>query len=168
MLFSKQIVVLIIGPWNKKYGQIEQYTACGLSWYNILYLKISKFLLTISRRCFFCGSFSLFVFHVCLSYCRVCSLLPCGHLLGKGWPLGSLICDVFLCFYHFPIWCSLSGVIFGINYWSLPSSLHWLGLESFVVGKGYTQQKKLRKLCLKAITKYLKHLKTFEFHNSIM
>ena len=22
-------------------------------------------------------------------------------LLGKGWPLGSLVCDVFLCFYLF-------------------------------------------------------------------
>ena len=28
----------------------------------------------------------------------VCSLEPYGHLLGNGWPLGSLVCDVFLCF----------------------------------------------------------------------
>ena len=26
---------------------------------------------------------------------------PYGHLLGKGWPLGSLVCDVFLCFVAF-------------------------------------------------------------------
>ena len=26
-----------------------------------------------------------------------------GHLLGKGWPLGSLVCDVFLCYCHFPM-----------------------------------------------------------------
>ena len=26
---------------------------------------------------------------LCLSCFRVCSLLPCGHLLGKGWPLDS-------------------------------------------------------------------------------
>ena len=26
----------------------------------------------------------LFVFRVCLSYCPVCFLLPCGHLLGNG------------------------------------------------------------------------------------
>ena len=26
---------------------------------------------------------------LCLSCFRVCSLLPCGHLLRKGWPLGS-------------------------------------------------------------------------------
>ena len=31
----------------------------------------------------------------CLSCCLVCSLQPCGHLLGKGWPLGSSVCDVF-------------------------------------------------------------------------
>ena len=41
-------------------------------------------LLTVQRRYFFCGSFYV----LCLSYVRVCSLLPCGHLLGKGWPLG--------------------------------------------------------------------------------
>ena len=39
---------------------------------------VSIFLLTVSRRCFFCGSFS------CLSCFLVCSLQPCGHLLGKG------------------------------------------------------------------------------------
>ena len=33
------------------------------------------------------------------------AFLPCGHLLGKGWPLGSLVCDVFLCFCHFPCRC---------------------------------------------------------------
>ena len=43
---------------------------------------------------------------------------------GKGWPLGSLVCDVFLCFCHFPIWCSGSGVVFDcIDSWSLPSFL---------------------------------------------
>ena len=28
--------------------------------------------------------------------CHVYFLQPCGHQLGKGWPLGSLVCDVFL------------------------------------------------------------------------
>ena len=27
---------------------------------------------------------------------------PCGHLLGKDHPLGSLVCDIFLCFSTFP------------------------------------------------------------------
>ena len=30
---------------------------------------------------------------------------------GKGWPLGSLVCDVFLCFGHFPLWSPGSGVV---------------------------------------------------------
>ena len=56
----------------------------------------------------------LFVIYVsCLSLvcCHVCSLQPCYHLLGKGSSLGSLACCVFLCFCHFPIWCSRSGVV---------------------------------------------------------
>ena len=43
----------------------------------------------------------LFVIYVsCFSFlcCRVCLLQPCDHLLGKGLPLGSLVCDVFLYF----------------------------------------------------------------------
>ena len=34
---------------------------------------------------------------MCLA-CHAYLLQPCGHLLGKGWPLGSLVCDVFLLF----------------------------------------------------------------------
>ena len=38
---------------------------------------------TVPRQCFFSGFF--FVINVsCLSCCLVCSLQPCGHLLGKG------------------------------------------------------------------------------------
>ena len=45
----------------------------------------------------------IFVFLLCF---RVCSLLPCGHLLGKGWPLGSrLRClFVFLSLSHVVSW----------------------------------------------------------------
>ena len=46
-------------------------------------------LLIFPRRYFFCGSFMLFLLCVCYAFVRVCLLLPCGHLLGKGWPLGS-------------------------------------------------------------------------------
>ena len=43
-------------------------------------------------------------YYLCfVSYCTVCSLQPCGHLLGKDCHLGSLVCDVFLCLCHFPI-----------------------------------------------------------------
>ena len=39
---------------------------------------------------------------VCYAFVSVCLYVPCGHLLGKGWPLGSrLWCPTVIC--HFPI-----------------------------------------------------------------
>ena len=38
-----------------------------------------------------------------LTYCLVCVYQPCGHLLGKDWPIGAYVFDVFLCFCHVPI-----------------------------------------------------------------
>ena len=53
----------------------------------------------------------IFVIYIsCLSCFLVCSLQPCGHLLGTGWPLGSLVYDVFV-FCHFPMLCPVSGVV---------------------------------------------------------
>ena len=54
----------------------------------------SGFLLTVPRRCFFCG-FLLVMFHACLCYAVLSA--PCsiyGHMLEKGWSLGSLVCCV--------------------------------------------------------------------------
>ena len=43
---------------------------------------------------------------LCLSLnCRGCSFQPCGSLLGKGGPLGYLVCDFLLCFVTFPYGC---------------------------------------------------------------
>ena len=42
----------------------------------------------------------------------VCSLQPCCHLLGKDWPLGSLVCGVFLYSCHVPIWRPKSVLVF--------------------------------------------------------
>ena len=55
--------------------------------------KVSSkiFLLTVPKRYFFCGSFMLFLSCVWYVFVRVCLLMPCGHLLGKGWPLGSCL-----------------------------------------------------------------------------
>ena len=40
------------------------------------------------------------------------------------------MCDVFLCFCHFPIWCPGLGVVFDcIDSWSLPSFLFWKVLD---------------------------------------
>ena len=34
-----------------------------------------------------------FLSSVCFAFVRVCLFVPCGHLLGKDWPLGShLLC----------------------------------------------------------------------------
>ena len=54
------------------------------------------FLLTVRRGHFFCGSFMLFLSCVCCAFVRVCLLSPCGHLLGKGWPLGSRLWCLFV------------------------------------------------------------------------
>ena len=46
--------------------------------------------------------FLLFEIYMCLPYCLVCSLKLFRHLLGKGWPLGSLLCYVSCVFVTFP------------------------------------------------------------------
>ena len=60
----------------------------------------ANILLTVPRRYFFCGSLMFFSVLCLLCLCtRVCSYVPCGLLLGKGWPLGSrLWCTVSLLF----------------------------------------------------------------------
>ena len=45
------------------------------------------------------GSFMLFLSCFCYAFVRVCLLMPCGHLLGNGWPLGSR-----LWWLTFPLW----------------------------------------------------------------
>ena len=68
-LFSKRAVIKI------KYSR---------TWYDFTDRSIPVLLLWI-----------LFVIYVsCLPCCLFCSLQPCGHLLVKGWHLGSLVCDI--------------------------------------------------------------------------
>ena len=50
------------------------------------------------------------IYVLCLPCFRVCSLLPCGHLLGKA-DLLACVCDVKSCFCHFPMWYPVSGVV---------------------------------------------------------
>ena len=51
---------------------------------------LSPTVLTVPRRYFFCGFFYVFVLScVCCVFVRVCLFVLCGHLLGKGSPLGS-------------------------------------------------------------------------------
>ena len=75
--------------------------------------------------------FMFFLSCVCYAFVRVCLYVPCGHLLGKGWPLGSrLWCPtVSLSLSH---WYSGSGVVLDcIDSWSLHPYLLWqeIGLE---------------------------------------
>ena len=79
--------------------------------------------MTFPRRCFFCGSFMLFLSCICYAFVRVCLLMPCGHLLWKCWPLGSrLWCLIVkLSLFH---WYPGSGVVLDcIDSCSLPSFL---------------------------------------------
>ena len=75
----------------------------------VLSPPVKIFLLTVPRQCFFCGSFLLFIFHVCHAFLSVrCSLLV------NCWEravLLALVCDILLCFCHFPVWCPGSGVV---------------------------------------------------------
>ena len=41
-------------------------------------------------KCFFLSC-------VCYAFVRVCLFVPCGHLLGKGWPLGSRLSCITVC-----------------------------------------------------------------------
>ena len=64
-------------------------------------------------RYFFCGSFMFFLSCDSYAFVRICLYVPCGHLLGKGWPLGSrLWClTVSLLLSH---WYPGSGVVLSI------------------------------------------------------
>ena len=41
---------------------------------------------------------------VCYAFVRVCVFVPCGHLLGGGWPLGSRL------------WCPSVGLSLSLWY----------------------------------------------------
>ena len=86
---------------------------CGRNLSNRLFdviLPSSKlFLLTFPRGCFFCGPFTLFLSCFCYAFVHVCLLMPCGHLLGKGWPLASRL------------WCLI--VKLSLSHWYQESSV---------------------------------------------
>ena len=71
-----------------------------------IYLDIIL-LLTITRRCFFCGSFLLFMFHLFLCYAVLS--VPC-NLVITCWERVSLLCCVIMCFVTFPYSVSVDSV----------------------------------------------------------
>ena len=56
----------------------------------------------------FCGSFVLFMSCVCHAFLSVncCHMVTCWETAD----LLALVCDVYLCFCHFPMWYPGSGV----------------------------------------------------------
>ena len=84
-------------------------------------------ILTVPRRCFLCRSFVCCFFCVLFFSCFcVCSLLPYGHLLGKGWPLGSCWwCLLYLCYFPCGILCQVWYLIVSFPDLCLLSYLHW-------------------------------------------
>ena len=43
----------------------------------------------LASPCSWSDCFEHFLSCVCYAFVHVCLFVPCGHLLGKGWPLGS-------------------------------------------------------------------------------
>ena len=78
ILSTKKLILLKMSYIHKR---LEMTMLQVLNFYEI-WLKI--FFTDRPRRYFFCGSFMLFLLCVCYVFVRVCLLLSCGHLLGKG------------------------------------------------------------------------------------
>ena len=71
--------------------------------------------------CYLCFMFVFFML-----FCLF--LQPCDHLLGKGGPLGCLVCCVFLCFCYLPY-----GVLSQVWYLIVPIPDLYLPLYYFVM-----------------------------------
>ena len=101
-----------------------------LATWNWLKPSSKIFLMTVSRRYFFSGSFMLFLSCVCHAFASVhcCLVVTCWERAD----LLALVCDVYLWFCHFPMWYPWSGVVLDcIDSWSLSSFLLCLGLSRF-------------------------------------
>ena len=86
-------------------------------------------LLTVPRRYFSRGSFMFFLSCVCYVFMYVCLYVLCGHLLGKGWPLGSRLWCLTLSL-SLSHWYPGSGVVLDcIDSWSLHPYLLCLHLR---------------------------------------
>ena len=47
---------------------------------------------------------------VCFAFVHACLFVPCGHLMGKGWPLGSSLRRLFVSL-SLSYWYPGSGVV---------------------------------------------------------
>ena len=76
----------IIYPMQNSNGLARGLSDLSVRWFKHVYCR--------SKAVFLLWTFLLFMF--CVFYAVL--FVHCGHLLLKGWPLGSLVCDVFLCY----------------------------------------------------------------------
>ena len=91
----------------------------------------------------------------CLSCCFVCSSQPCGHLMGKDCPFGSLVCDVFLCFCHLPMMCpDLWHLIV-----SIPARYLFLTLTTLTLNRLFIR------MCLSDLGPHLWHFLLPKYYN---
>ena len=80
------------------------------------------FLLTVPRGACFVGHLCFSVLF-CYAFMHVCLLMPCSHLLGKGWPFGSLLWCLIVTL-SLSNWYPGSGVVLDcIDSWSWLSFL---------------------------------------------
>ena len=96
-----------------------------LTWYITLHsiIKMSQwfkiYIKWNNRRYFFCEYFMFFLSYVCYVFVRVCLYVLCGHLLEKGWSLGSRLWCLTMCL-SLSHWYPGSGVLLDcIDSWSL-------------------------------------------------
>ena len=81
--------------------------------------------------------FMLFLSCFCYAFVCVCLLMPWGHLLGKGWPLGSLLWCLIVKL-SLSSWYLGSGVVLDcIDSWSLPFFYVNRNRKSFKTQKSY-------------------------------
>ena len=96
----------------------------------------------------------------CYAFMHVCLLMPCGHLLGKGWPLGPRLWCLIVTL-SLSYWYPGSGVVLDcMDSWSLPSFLLSLAQNIFRPIKGIRMTNYLLNpgLCIRVHNYHPKHM----------
>ena len=105
MSWSTSEIKVRLAPWNR-------------------FRPSSKIFYWLLKSNFFCGSFVLFMSCVCHA---VCSLLPCGQVMAKGWPLGSRLwwLIVFLSLSHVVSWVRCGTWLYRFMIFASFLTLEW-------------------------------------------
>ena len=105
------------------------------------------------------------MFHV--GVCCAVVPVPCGHLLGKGRPLGCRVCCVFLCVVSFPN-VSLSGselrARLALFNWFRPSSKIFCGTSCVNILRVFFSVLRLLCLCARLFIDESKRYVTNQYH----